>query len=521
MIIIGLDFGNYNSYTSFIQDLDYKSGRLGGRAASLMPSGEYQDGIPSVFFYETGAGDPLVCQAAERARPLANQVRYLKRGLFKPLEINKKRVQIKGKSWLYDDAIRVVAQEVLRQANKVLFTNYRQTTNLVSLAYPVTYSPPQVEKLIEIVESTTVMLHKQDGSEQEEKVRVFGTIPEAPAAALDYLAEHESDRGTNDVTTATFDLGGGTFDAAVVRCYPKGKERPDKSVYYYDLLWQDGLSDLGGKEFTEVIAEIAERKLRDQHVSINDQQRERLHRVRAEKAKRDLTISNLTEIEIKDDVYVEISRKEFEEASRHLVQRMVDVLGSAMHSQEFKPDLVLLSGGASQMPMIEEALKEAFPGWKNKIHAYRPQQAISFGAARYGITEMYRTQAVQKRTAFNLGIRLIDEEKDMKYYVYTMIAEGTAIPCSSGWDKTLYTINACSYVETDVWEAVVHSPEQYEVQRDYRKIIDYSLPFGREVPCHTKWQCRLSIDNRGIMTVESREKDDDTPVKAIGNPTLV
>ncbi len=521
MTIIGLDFGNYNSYTSFIQDLDYESGRLGGRAASLMPAGEYREGIPSVFYYDRNSGETLVCQAAERARPLTNQVRYLKRGLFKPLEINGKQVQIQGKVWLYDDAIRMVIQDVLRQANEVLFTNYRQTTNLVSLAYPVTYSPPQVEELIKIVESTTVKLRRPDGSEQEEKVRVFGTIPEAPAAALDYLADQENDRKKDSVTVATFDLGGGTFDAAVVRCYPQGKKRTtDGSVYYYDLLWQDGISDLGGKEFTEVIAEIAEKKLKSQHVIISEMQRERLHQVRAESAKRDLTLRQRTEIEAKDDIFIEISLSEFENASQPYVQRMVDVLGQAMRSKEFRPDLVLLSGGASQMPMIKKALEKAFPEWKDKIHAYRPLEAISFGAARYGVTEFLGASSVQKRSAFDLGLECTHAENG-KDYIFTMINEGTPIPCSSDWQKNLWTVATVSTnVSTNIWEAVVHSPEINEVQRDYRKIINCSLPFGREVPSGTRIQCRLSIDNRGVMTIESREKEEDIPVKASGIPTL-
>ena len=519
MAVIGLDFGNYNSYTSFIQDLDFATGRLGGRAASLMPAGEYRDGIPSVFFYQEGTSAPLACQAAKQARPLSNQVRYLKRGLFKPLEINGRRVRLQGRDWLYDDAIRVVVQEVLRQANETMYTNYRQTTNLVSLAYPVTYSPPQIEQLIEIVESTTVNLRNNDGTVREEKVRVFGTIPEAPAAALDYLAEHESDRGRNEVTVATFDLGGGTFDAAVVRCYPQGKVRPDGSRYYYDLLWQGGISNLGGKEFTEVVAQIAERKLQSKHIKLNERQRERLHLERAEEAKCKLTVSEMVEIEVKDEAYVNISRAEFEEASQPLVKQMVDVLGQAMQSPEFKPDLVLLSGGASQMPMIEKALKAEFPAWRDKIAAYRPAQAISFGAARYGVTEATKQHSVQKRTVYDLGTDCKDGETGNKYFS-CMINKGAPIPHASKWNNYRSLKDDQSEVGMDIFEAVVRSPDENNLAGDYRKIIICSLPFGRKVPRDTLLQGRLSIDSRGVMTVEAREKEGDTPIKAEGRPTL-
>ena len=107
-VVIGLDFGNFNSYVSYIQDLDFAAGRLGGKAQELMPTGEFRDGIPSVFYYKAGDTKPLLCQEALNAKLLANQVRYLKRGLFKPLMIDGQQVRINGKDWLYDDAIREV-----------------------------------------------------------------------------------------------------------------------------------------------------------------------------------------------------------------------------------------------------------------------------------------------------------------------------------------------------------------------------------------------------------------------------
>ena len=517
MAVIGLDFGNFNSYTSFIQDLDYNAGRLGGRAAELMPAGEFRDGIPSVFFYKPGDAKPLVCQNAVKAKPITNQVRYLKRGLFTPLVIDGQRIRIGGKDWLFDDAIREVVQDVLRQANDALYTDFRQTTNLVSLAYPVTYSPPQIQRLIEIVESATVEIRAEDGSVHQERVKVFGTIPEPAAAALDYLAEHESDRKKEEVTAATFDLGGGTFDAAVVRCYPGGKKRDDGSTYYYDLLWQGGLPDLGGKEFTEVVAEIAEKKLRSRRVTLTEMQKERLHRERAERAKLELSRSESTEIEVKDDVYVEISRKEFEQASRPLVQRMVEVLGQAMNSEEFRPDLVLLSGGASRMPMIESSLKEAFKDWRDRIHAYRPEQAISFGAARYGATTP--SKPVQKRTAFELGLECRHSDT-LKSYVSRLIGEGTAIPCSSNWRTFLTVSDNSEYVAMIIQEAVSHEADREDLGH-FRKIVSCNLPFRRRVPAGTPIQGRLSIDDRGVMKLEAREKEGDKPVTVEGRPTLV
>ncbi len=515
-VVIGLDFGNFNSYVSYIQDLDFAAGRLGGKAQELMPTGEFRDGIPSVFYYKAGDARPLLCLEALNARPLANQVRYLKRGLFKPLMIDGQQVRINGKGWLYDDAIREVVQEVLRRANKELYDNFRKTTNLVSLAYPVTYSPVQVERLIKIVESATVELRDDEGAVHRKKVKVFGTIPEAPAAALDYLAEHESYREKSEVTAATFDLGGGTFDAAVVRCYPKGRTRPDGSTYYYDLLWQGGLRDLGGKEFTEIVAELAEKKLQKRGVKLNDRQRERLQQVRAEKAKRDLTDAEAAEFEVIDDEYVKITREEFEKATAAQVQRMVDVLGQAMHSSEFKPDMVLLSGGASRMPMIKKALEKAFPAWKGRIEAYRPEQAISFGAARYGAAE---NPAVQKRTAFDLGTDVLHSGHNSRSFS-CIIDAGTPIPHQSNWVTYSTVVDNSTHVGMNIFEATVSSPNENDLSGNYRKIINCRLSFDQPVPANTPVQGRLVIDKLGVLFVEAREREGARIVREKGEPTL-
>ena len=513
LTVIGLDFGNFNSFTSFIQELDYRSGRLGGRPSELIPE-NLKEGIPSIFFYQNGEA-PKTCQAAERAKPLANQVRYLKRGLFKPLEIDGQRVRIEGKDWDYDDAIRAVIQDILQQANDQMFIKNRQTTNLVSLAYPVKYGHAQIERLIEIVQSVSVQLRDENGQSRTQNVRVFGTIPEPAAAALDYLSDHEDARKSEAITVAAFDLGGGTFDAAVVRCYPNGRKRPDGSVYYYDLLWQDGLTDLGGKEFTQLVVGIVEKKMKEGNIAFSDKQAEKLRLEKAEKAKCDLSDFESIEIEVKDDVYIEVKREEFENAARPLVERMAEVLRPAMQSDEFKPDFVILAGGACRMPIVKKVLDERFPAWKGRIDAFRPIKAISYGAARYGVAE----PSVQKRTAFDLGTNCRHADNGEEF-IDCFVSENTPIPHESAWKNYTTNHDNQSGVLMDIYEAIVHNPDKEHLSRDYKKIIDCRLPFRRPVPKGTPIQGRVLIDERGVITIEAREKEGDKPVRAEGTITV-
>ena len=80
MAIIGIDFGNYNTFPCFISDFDPGT-RMGGTVHDLLPSG-LQDGIPSVFYYSKKVG--VLCgeeAVRTRARPANNRIRNLKRHL--------------------------------------------------------------------------------------------------------------------------------------------------------------------------------------------------------------------------------------------------------------------------------------------------------------------------------------------------------------------------------------------------------------------------------------------------------
>ena len=98
---------------------------------------------------------------------------------------------------------------------------------------------------------------------------------------MDYLSRFGSDKET---TVLVYDLGGGTFDLALVALYPKGRTNGDGD-YYYDILAVDGLEDVGGGEFDEIMYQLIEQKLQ---VPLNPSHKAAL-RAEAEKIKKDLT----------------------------------------------------------------------------------------------------------------------------------------------------------------------------------------------------------------------------------------
>lgn len=104
--IIGLDFGNFNSFACFISDFDIGT-RMGGIVHDLLPA-RLQEGIPSVYFYSKRVGEVLLGENALRTRavPLQNRLRYLKRHLGETTELD-------GRTISYDQAITEVIQHCI------------------------------------------------------------------------------------------------------------------------------------------------------------------------------------------------------------------------------------------------------------------------------------------------------------------------------------------------------------------------------------------------------------------------
>ena len=368
-IVIGLDFGNYKSFPCFITDMDENT-RLGGEIYDLLPpTQEY--GIPSVFFYSQNVGTLCGELAVRgRARPIENRIHNLKRHLGEPLELD-------GKMLSYDMAITSVIQHCIRSANKQLSAGFQCTTNLVSLSYPASYTKAQLMHLKALAEKATLA----DGR----PVKVYGTIAEPAAAALDYLATSASERKNS--TVLVYDLGGGTFDLALVSVYPDGRKNKAGETYYYDVLATRGLGNVGGKDFDEIMYQLLEKKF---NVPLKPVHRETL-KTMAESAKIELTDDEETIVELSygdDFLTASVTRAEFEAAAKGLLQKTVDATQEMLSEHpDQKPDIIVLTGGASRMPMVKNALMAALGEYRDRILAYRPERSIAYGAARYGIDE--------------------------------------------------------------------------------------------------------------------------------------
>lgn len=498
--IIGLDFGNFNTYACFISDFDAGT-RIGGTVRDLLPP-RLPDGIPSVYFYSKRVGEPLLGENAVKSRavPLQNRLRYLKRHLGETITLDDRDIS-------YDDAITQVIQHCVRAANSQLQKGWQETTNLVSLSYPATYTFAQRQRLVELAERATL----EDGR----KLKIFGTIAEPAAAALDYLSEYA--KVDQETTVLTYDLGGGTFDLALVTVYPKGRTNAAGNTYYYDVISTRGLPKVGGSEFDGVLYRLLKAKLTPgPWDSMSESEHWALWNL-VEPTKVELSASEeaFPQLLIDGDYLdVSVTRAEFETASRDLLMQTVRATKEILQDHpNQKPARILLTGGASQMPMVQAALKRELPEYRDKIVYFRPSRAIAYGAARYGTSESNEdptatgTGIIQQRVMYDLGVRFVREPDNKEHYIETYICAGSEIPLKGKFHGAKTAHEAQKRSVFHVVEAKTVHPDVDKPNLDWQEIMSVSIDYGEAVPKGTTSEFRLDVDKRGIISIEARRTD--------------
>ena len=486
-MIIGLDLGNYRSFASCVQGMNPDT-RLGGRCYDLLPPQQCAGGgIPSTFFYSRQRGELVGLDAeSQRARPVSNRVNGLKRRMTRSVTLDGRNIEV-------DYMLTKEIENVVTAANREMEAQFHQTTNLIALAVPVNFNHAQCDHYKRIVESVKV-----NGVNLE----VVGFISESAAAALDYLSENGGVR--EEQTVAVLDIGGGTTDVAVLAVYPQGRLRQNagpsgtRNRYYYDIIAQNG-KELGGFEFTDRLKSIFLQKMGETPTGAAADMLDSV----VESTKIDLSRLETVEplLMNRDGEYYDFSikREEHEQACEDLMQEIVDLLRRSLEGRTV--DMILLTGGASQMPMVRRSIEREFPDYANRICFHRPSRAISYGAARYAVSE----DNVQQRTIWDLGIRYRDPVKKA-FYIDVMIPAGTALPFSYRNENTA-TIAETASTTAEVFEARVADPDEYAIDRDWRSITQIRLQFGTTVPQGTRVVDELSIDSRNMLKVSSYQAD--------------
>ncbi|MCW3100508.1 MAG: chaperone protein DnaK, partial [Chthonomonadaceae bacterium] len=218
-------------------------------------------------------------------------------------------------------------------------------------------------------------------------LNVLRIINEPTAAALAYGLDKKKEE-----KVLIFDLGGGTFDVSLLEISDTSGNTELEVML--QVLSTNGDSHLGGDDWDQRIVEyVAEEFKKDNGIDIK-KDKAALQRVReaAEKAKIELssvtqTNINLPFISMTADgpvhLDINLSRAKFEELTRDLVDRCKVPFERALSDAKLKPseiDEIVLVGGSTRMPMIQELVRE-LGGGKEPNRGVNPDEVVAVGAA--------------------------------------------------------------------------------------------------------------------------------------------
>ena len=482
--IIGIDLGTTNSVVAVME----------GGEPTVIPNRDGNRVTPSVVAF-TDKGDRLVGQTAKRQSVTnpANTIFSIKRFM------GRRHSEV-------SDEERIVPYDVTGGAEELVKVK----------AQSKEYTPPELSAMIlqELKETAenflgekvtqaviTVPAYFNDSQRQATKdagtiagLEVMRIINEPTAAALAYgLNKKGSER------IAVYDLGGGTFDISILEV--------DEGIF--KVLSTHGDTHLGGDDFDQVlINHIADEFKKEQGIDLRDDLMA-LQRLKeaAEKAKCELSSRTTTDINLPfitadasgpKHMQMEITRATFEQLAKGLVDRSRKPCEIALSDAGLSPsevDEVILVGGSTRIPAIQEIVKEIFAKEPNR--SVNPDEVVAMGAAIQGGIlggdEQLSEVLLLDVTPLSLGIETLGS------VCTKLIDRNTTIP-----SKKTQTFSTAADNQPAV-EIVVLQGER-EMATDNRQlgrfVLDGIPPAPRGVP---QIEVAFDLDANGILNVSAKD----------------
>ena len=208
-------------------------------------------------------------------------------------------------------------------------------------------------------------------------------INEPTAAALAYGV----DKSKGDKTVAVYDLGGGTFDVSIIEMEDIDGEK------HFEVLSTNGDTFLGGEDFDQrIINYLVDEFKKEQGVDLkNDPMALQRLKEAAEKAKIELSSSEQTEVNLPyvtadasgpKHLNIKLTRAKLESLVEDLIKRSIDPCKIALKDADLSAkdiDEVIIVGGSTRMPKVQEAVKKFFG--KEPKKDVNPDEAVAMGAA--------------------------------------------------------------------------------------------------------------------------------------------
>ena len=345
--IIGIDLGTTNSCVSVME----------GGEPVVIPNAEGNRTTPSVVAFSKN-GERLVGQIAKRQAVTNPDHTVI--SIKREMGTNKK-VKIEGDEFTPPEISAMILQKLKTDAENYLGQKVTQAV----ITVPAYFSDSQRQ--------ATKDAGKIAGLE------VLRIINEPTAAALAYGVDKED----KDQKILVYDLGGGTFDVSIL----------DIGDGVFEVLATSGNNRLGGDDFDQrIIDYLVDTFKKEQGIDLKtDKMAMQRLKEAAEKAKIELSGTSQTNINLPfitadssgpKHLDITLTRAKFEELIRDLVESTVGPVNQALKDAGIssdKIDKVLLVGGSTRVPMVQETVKRITGKEPNK--GINPDECVAEGAA--------------------------------------------------------------------------------------------------------------------------------------------
>jgi len=499
-ITIGIDLGTTFSAVAYVDEHG---------DAKIIPNDKTERITPSVVFFENES-NIVVGQTAKDELGLSPDkvVEFVKREMGRKKEDVRKEdnygtpkpYNYNGKIYSPEEVSALILKKLKEDAEK-----YFHGTIITDAVITVPAYFNEAEK------QATIDAGRMAG------LNVLQLINEPTAAAISYGIS-TADKSQK---VFVFDLGGGTFDVTILDVVVKGDSKE------INIINTDGDHRLGGKDWDDRLIEFASNEFIK---NFGDDPRNSIDtlaelRERAEKAKKQLSEKDRASFPVRTDkgsCKVEITRQQFEEMTADLLSRVNGLCEQVFKKVNLKwtdIDTVLLAGGSTRMPMIQDLLK-TISGKELRTDLINPDECVALGASlqakMIGIQQF--DQPVSREVMDKLGqITVADitshtlgevvmHSSTRELIVEPMIPKGTKVPCTI--TKTFVTDeDNQSSVSITIKEGESTNPENTITIQEGSLTIVSPLPAGSPL----EYTYSLSAD--GMLTVIAKDVTNNKSIK--------
>jgi len=320
-------------------------------------------------------------------------------------------------------------------------------------------------------------------------------LNEPTAAALAYgLTKNKGEQ------ILVYDFGGGTFDVSILDI----RKDPDT----VEVIAVGGDTHLGGDDFDQKVMNwIIDEFKKEQGIDLSKDELA-LQRIKeaAEKAKIELSTAMETEINLPfitsdasgpKHLYLKLTRAQLENLVKEYIDRSIELVKNTLKEAKLEPkeiEEIVLVGGQTRMPKIQEAVKEFFQKEPNK--SINPDEVVAIGAAIQGaiIGGDAKEVLLLDATPLSLGIETFGNVNTI------LIPKNTIYPVSK---TQVFSTAADNQTSVEIHVLQGERPMAQDNKTLGRFILDGIPPAPRGIP---QIEVTFDIDSNGILNVSAKDK---------------